>query len=50
MIKNEEQTNKNEEIKHYIRGNANSTNLVRNLSHLSLSFEHNIETYDRVRY
>ena len=34
----------------YIRGNANSSNSVRNLSYFSLSCEHNIETDDRVFY
>ena len=42
--------NKNEEIKQLHSGkHANSTNSVRNPPYLSLSCEHNIETYGRVR-
>ena len=42
--------NKNEDIKQLHSGNhANSTNSVRNPPYLSLSCEHNIETYGRVR-
>ena len=42
--------NKNEDIKQSpSAGHANSTNSVRNPPYLSLSCEHNIETYGRVR-
>ena len=42
--------NKNEIIKQlHSRNHANSTNSVQNLSYFSLSCEHNIETYDRIR-
>ena len=43
--------NKKEDIKQLHSGNnANSTYSVRNMSYFSLSCEHNIETYNRVRY
>ena len=43
--------NKNEDIEQLHLGNhVNSTNLVRSLPYFPLSCEHNIETYDRVRY
>ena len=42
--------NKNEHIKQLHSGkHPNSTTSVRNLPYLSLSCEHNIETYGRVR-
>ena len=43
--------NKNEDIKQiHLENHANLTNSVQNLSHFSLSCEHNIKTYDRVCY